>query len=340
MITIDGSIGEGGGQILRTALSLSLVTGRAFRIERIRERRARPGLLRQHLACVRAAESLGATVEGAELGSSSLGFRPGVIRPGAHHFAVGSAGSACLVLQTVLPPLMLAGQASSIRIEGGTHNPHAPPFEFLERVFLPCVRRMGPRVEARLERVGFFPKGGGRIAVEIEPVRRLVPLELVRRGPITRRMATALVAQLPISIARRELGVVRDRLGFEEAELRIREERDSAGPGNVLLLAVEWEGGSEIVSGFGERGVAAEVVADRAIEELRRFLAVDVPVDPWLADQLMVPFALAGGGRFRTLPLSGHGRTNLEVVRRFLGVALETSEDPASGTVEVRFGPT
>jgi RNA 3'-phosphate cyclase len=190
MLTLDGSAGEGGGQILRSALALSLLTGTPFRIEKIRARRAKPGLLRQHLTAVQAAARIGsAQVEGAELGSRALTVRPGTVAPGEYHFAIGSAGSACLVVQTVLPPLLLASGPSVLIVEGGTHNPAAPSWDFLARVFFPLLERMGARIRTKLERHGFYPAGGGRLRVEIDPVSTLAPLELLKRGEIAERSA-------------------------------------------------------------------------------------------------------------------------------------------------------
>src|SRR5688572_16449750 len=188
LITIDGSMGEGGGQVLRTSLALSLVTGKPFRIEKIRAGREKPGLLRQHLTAVNAAAAVGgAHVEGAALGSRELDFRPGPAKPGEYRFAVGTAGSATLVLQAVLPALLTARGASTLVLEGGTHNPFAPPFDFLDKAFLPLLRRMGARVEVALERPGFYPAGGGRFQVRVEPVERLERLDLPSRGDAKRR---------------------------------------------------------------------------------------------------------------------------------------------------------
>ena len=166
MIEIDGSQGEGGGQILRTALALALVTGKPFRITNIRAGRKKPGLLRQHLTAIQAAMAVGgAAAEGATIGSRDLVFHPGAITPGTYRFAVGTAGSTTLVLQTILPALLCAGGESMLTLEGGTHNPFAPPFDFLQTTFLPQVNRLGPKVEAVLERPGFYPAGGGRFRV-------------------------------------------------------------------------------------------------------------------------------------------------------------------------------
>src|SRR5437764_3869585 len=215
MITIDGSFGEGGGQILRTSLALSLVTQKPFRIERIRAGRKNPGLLRQHLAAVNAAAQVGyAEVKGADLGSCDLSFAPQAVAAGRYHFAIGTAGSATLVLQTVLPALILADTPSTLVLEGGTHNPYAPPFDFLEKTFLPLLNEMGPQVRARLERHGFYPAGGGRFVVDITPASRLGRLELNERGAITRRAARALVARLPQQIGERELMVIGSKLAW------------------------------------------------------------------------------------------------------------------------------
>src|SRR5262245_51567856 len=220
MISIDGSFGEGGGQILRTALGLSLFTGQAFRIDKIRAGRRNPGLLRQHLTAVKAAAKIGqAEVTGANIGSTQLTFTPGRVSHGDYQFAVGTAGSATLVLQTVLPALLISGdrdQKTNLTLEGGTHNPYAPPFDFLARAFLPLLERMGPRFDVKLERYGFYPAGGGRIEISIEPATRLETIELNERGKILNRRATALVAHLPRSIAERELGVIHRKLSWPQ----------------------------------------------------------------------------------------------------------------------------
>lgn len=333
---IDGSRGEGGGQVLRTSLALSMIGGRPFVIERIRARRARPGLMRQHLAAVLAARELcDARVEGAELGSSTLRFEPGPVRPGAYRFAVGTAGSACLVLQTVLPALLTAPGPSRLTLEGGTHNPMAPPFDFLDRVFLPAVCRMGPCIAARLERHGFFPAGGGRFIVEIEPSEVLRPLWLLDTGEVRSRSARSLVSKLPVHIAERELGVVRDRLGWTRDECRL-ETVTARSPGNALFLGVARDPVSELVTGFGEKGVPAEKIANGAVDELRTYLQAGVPVGRHLADQLLLPLALAGAGGFRTLPLTTHARTNIDVIHAFDAARFRVEEDDGSMIVEVR----
>lgn len=321
MLTIDGSQGEGGGQILRTSVALSMVTGTPLTIDRIRAGRKKPGLMRQHLTAVlAAAEVAQAGVEGAELGSSRLVFQPGTTRPGEYHFNVGTAGSTTLVLQTVLPALLTADGPSTIVLEGGTHNPFAPPFDFLAKAFLPIVNRMGPAVVATLERPGFYPGGGGRLRVTVNPSLRLARLDLLERGAIRRRRASAVVAKLPRHIAERELEVVRHRLGLDHTELRILEVSGARSPGNVVLIEVESEHVTEVFVGFGARGIKAEVVAGRAVDPVDRYVAADVPVGVYLADQLLLPLVLAGGGSFRTMPLSAHAETNIEVIKRFCDV--------------------
>jgi RNA 3'-terminal phosphate cyclase (ATP) len=337
MITIDGSSGEGGGQVLRTSLGLSLVTGKPFLIRRIRARRPKPGLMRQHLTAVlAAAEVAGAQVQGASIGSGELSFVPGTVRPGEYSFDVGTAGSATLVLQTVLPALMLAGGPSRLSLRGGTHNTYAPPFDFLQKAFLPLLGRMGPRVDATLDHAGFYPAGGGEVTVAIWPAGHLRPIELLQRGPVVRRLARAIVSRLPRHIAQREADTLRRRLDWPEDCVAV-EEVESPGPGNVLIVELESEHVTEVFAGFGQRGVRAEAVAEGVAREVRRYLDAEVPVGPHLADQLLVPLALAGGGRFRTLAPSEHTRTNIETLRQFVEVRIRC-EEIAPGTWEIAAG--
>jgi RNA 3'-terminal phosphate cyclase (ATP) len=337
MLLIDGSKGEGGGQVLRTSLALSLLTGKPFRMVNIRAGRKRPGLLRQHLTGVEAAAALGrAEVRGAALGSRELLFTPGPVQPGDYHFAVGTAGSAMLVLQAVLPALLTASGPVSLTLEGGTHNSAAPPYDFVERAYLPLVRRMGGSVQVRLERHGFYPAGGGRVLVHVHPVARLAPLELLERGKVKRTRATALVAKLPGHVAQRELDVLAEGLALRPEMLRTQEV-DSVGPGNALLVEVESEHVTELFTAFGERGTRAEDVAQTLVHEVRGYLDAGVPVGEHLADQLLLLLAVAGGGAFRTLPLSGHSHTQLETVRHFLPVQVDVAEEaPQVRRVTVR----
>ncbi|MFL6207292.1 MAG: RNA 3'-terminal phosphate cyclase [Pyrinomonadaceae bacterium] len=327
MITIDGSFGEGGGQIIRTSLALALVTGQPFRIYNVRARRAKPGLQRQHLTAVNAAAEVGgAEVDGAGVGAREFTFRPGRVRPGTYTFDIGTAGSTTLVLQAVLPPLMIAAEPSLLVLRGGTHNVHAPPYEFLAHTFLPLIARMGPHVSIELVRYGFYPPGGGQFNVYIEPAAQLTRLDLIERGEFKSRRARALVVKLPPNIAERELSIVREQLGWTDEQLTVETSTNALSPGNVLTLEFESAHLTEIITGMGERGVRAETVAERACAEAQQYLAHDAPVGEHLADQLLIPLALAGGGSYTTGPLSLHTTTNIEVIKKFLPVEIETQE--------------
>ncbi len=323
MLILDGSFGEGGGQILRSSLALSLLTGEPFRIEKIRAGRKNPGLLRQHLTAVQAAAEVGgAEVTGAFIGSKELTFKPSRLKAGDYAFAIGTAGSAMLVLQTVLLPLLSAGEVSTLTLEGGTHNPFAPPFDFLTKSFLPVLHRMKAKASARLDRYGFYPAGGGKAHFTIEPCSKLNPLDLTERGDIIRQSATAIVANLPRHIAERELDVIRRRMDFDREQLEVIETTNSNGPGNALLLAVESANVTEIFTAFGEKGVSAERVAEQVIKEAREYLKREAAAGEYLADQLLLPMALAGGGAFTTTKPSLHTTTNIEVIRKFLDVEI------------------
>jgi RNA 3'-terminal phosphate cyclase (ATP) len=318
MITIDGSEGEGGGQIVRNACALSLVTGKPFRIINVRANRAKPGLMRQHLTAIEAARVIGnAECEGLAVGSSEFSFVPGKVVPGQYRFAVGTAGSTGLVLQTVLMPLLLADGPSQLVLEGGTHNMMAPPFEFIAECFLPVINRMGPRVEARLLRHGFYPRGGGRIEVDIAPA----PLQAIvceDRGALRSQSAIAMLAGLVPEIAEREIKMASRLLDWPEDVFAIRQLPEDQGPGNILLLTAEFANVTEIVSGFGKLGVSSEQVAKTAVARMAGYLESDAFAGPYLADQLLLPFALAGGGSFTTVKPSRHSLTAAAVIARFL----------------------
>ncbi|MDA8021018.1 MAG: RNA 3'-terminal phosphate cyclase [Thermoanaerobaculia bacterium] len=328
MLRIDGSKGEGGGQIVRSSLTLAMLAGRPVHIRKVRAGRRKPGLLRQHLTAVRAAAEIsdGKLVD-ARLGASEFRFTPARVHGGRYEFSVGSAGSAMLVLQTVLLPLCLAEEPSELVLEGGTHNPWAPTFDFLQRTFLPLLALMGPTVHAELERPGFYPAGGGRVRVEIEPVSELVPIDLLDRGEALERRAVASVANLSPGIARRELKAVRSALSWDEGCLRVEEIEGARGPGNVVRLEIRsaceslGEGGSvtEVATGFGRRSATAERVAREACAEAKEYLASGAPVGVHLADQLILPMAVAGRGAFRTQAPSRHTLTQIDLVRHFRG---------------------
>jgi RNA 3'-terminal phosphate cyclase (ATP) len=337
MLVLDGSLGEGGGQILRTALALSLCTGKSFRIEHIRANRRNPGLMRQHLTAVlAAAEICGAEVKGAQIGSPALEFAPGRIKAGEYRFAIGSAGSCTLVFQTILPALLLAQTPSRIVMQGGTHNPWAPPFHFLERAFLRQLSRMGAQVSLELKRFGFYPAGGGEFIAMVEPVASLLPVDLAARGRLTRAFAESFVAALPLHVAQRELETVRKALGWGDEALLLRGLSNDQGPGNALAITLEYEHVTEVFTGFGQKGVTAETVAQKVIAEVRRFMSSSAAVGPFLADQMLLPMALAGSGSFTTSELTMHTLTNAQVIRKFLTVDIQTTEiDPRCHEVRI-----
>lgn len=335
MLTIDGSIGEGGGQVLRTSLALSMITQTPFRMVNIRAGRKKPGLQRQHLAAVLAATDVShARVEGASVGSTTLSFEPDRPSAGEFHFDIGSAGSTTLVLQTVLPALMLAGKPSSVVLVGGTHNPMAPTYDFLKCSFLPVLQRMGSSIDLRLERYGFYPRGGGILRADITPCHSLGELDLRERGDICSTSATAIVSGLPRHIAERELEVIRASYGWGHGRLEIHEINPPAGQGNLVHITIECEHVTEIVTAFGSRRVRAEDVARQAIREATDYVDTQTPVGPHLADQLLLPLALAGRGRFRTSTPTTHTVTNVEVIRRFLDVPMAIIP-LADGTFEI-----
>ncbi len=310
MIRIDGSLGEGGGQVLRSSLALSVVTGAGFELTKVRAGRARPGLLRQHLTCVRAAaEICGAEVEGAELGSQRVVFLPGPARAGDYRFAIGSAGSASLVLQTVLPPLLLQEQPSTVSVSGGTHNSAAPPFHFLREAFAPHVG-----LELDLIKWGFYPAGGGEVRARVLPGAR--PVRITERGPLRELHGHAAISAISHKIGHGALGVFKHHLGLERGQLHFHQAPEPVGPGFACWLEARFDGGAEVFTAFGEKR-NTEDIALRAVEEFQAWQAQDVPVGEHLADQLLIPLALFGGS-VRAGPLSLHARTNLEIIERFL----------------------
>lgn len=327
MLSIDGSYGEGGGQIIRTSLALSLITGKPFRVYNVRARRDKPGLQRQHLTAVTAAAAIGtAKADGAHVGSKEFSFEPGAIQPGEYKFSIGTAGSTMLVLQAVLPPLMLADAPSLLIFEGGTHNVKAPPFEFIRKCFLPLVNKTGPTVTVELQRYGFYPPGGGRFNVYIEPAPQLSRLDLTERGALLSEHARALCVNVPSHIGERELAVASEQLGYMPDQLDLEVSNNAISGGNVFTISIESEHLTEVFTGIGERGVRAEQLAARVVREARAYLDSGAPVGEHLADQLLIPMALAGGGSFTTLTPTPHTTTNIEVVKKFLPVEITTTQ--------------
>lgn len=336
LMELDGSQGEGGGQVLRSALTLSMITGRPFRIANIRANRAKPGLMRQHLVSVQAAAAVcGADASQAAVGARELEFRPGRIRGGSYSFAIGTAGSCTLVLQTLLPALLFADAPSTVTVSGGTHNPKAPPAHFLERSYGRAMAAMGADISIELKRHGFFPAGGGEIVARVQPCTQLKRIELMSPGARYNEYAESILAAVPSRVARRELECVAAGLGWPESRLHERRLPDEQGPGNVLLITLESEHVTEVFAGFGEKTVRAEDVARHALGEAVRYIASGAAVGEHLADQLMLPMALAGGGKFTLDRVSQHALTNADVIRRFLPVDIgfEAGERHSTCTV-------
>jgi RNA 3'-terminal phosphate cyclase (ATP) len=342
VIEIDGSEGEGGGQIIRSALALSLVTGRPFAIRKIRAKRDKPGLKHQHLTACKAAARVGcAEITGAEVGSREMTFRPSGIYSGVYDFDVQTAGGTTLVAQTILPALMIADGPSSVTIDGGTHNTWAPPFDFLARVYLPLVCRLGPQVSATLVRYGFYPAGQGRIELNVQPAN-LRGFDLIERGKFLSRQVTAVVANLPLHIAEREADTAVRRLGWSANESSALEV-PSSGPGNIVMIEHTCENVSEIATAIGRIGLPAERVAADAVRKMRNYLRHSDPVGEHLADQWMLPLAIAVAKteiahRFRTSKLSQHALTHLDIIKRFLPVQTFVETD-ADQSVVVRISP-
>lgn len=380
-VEVDGAFGEGGGQVLRTSLSLSALTGRPTRIRRIRAGRRRPGLAPQHLTTVLAlGEICGADISGATLRSTELTFRPGRLRPGDHTFDVegaaqgGSAGSMTLVFQALLLPLAFAGGRSRLTLRGGTHVPWSPPFDYLTGVFLPVVGRMGVGASTRLERAGFYPRGGGEIQAEVQPlaasreplrdlrderpaavssrpslqrpfnpaVPALTPLSIPARGALLGVEGRALACSLPAHVAQRMTDRARSVLGQAGIVARLSPARERGpGPGAGIFLVAEYEHAPAGFSALGERGKPSERVAEEACADLLAHHQTDASVDPHLADQLLLPAALARGrSEYRTSRITSHLLTNAYAIRRFLDarIAIDGVEGEA-GTVVVDGAP-
>lgn len=321
MIELDGATGEGGGQILRSALTLSTITGQPFRITNIRANRSKPGLMRQHLVAVQAAAQISdAVVSDAQVGSTTLTFAPKPVRAGDYQFAIGTAGSCTLVLQTVVLALLFADGPSTVRITGGTHNPMAPPAHFLQRAYCRLLEAMGAQVDIGLVRCGFYPAGGGVVVATIAPCAQLKPLVLMEHGERQDGYAEALIAGVPASVATRELDVIGAGMGWGEPQLRVRGLPGEQGPGNAVMITLVHKNVTEVFSAYGEKSLKAEIVARKALAEAQDYIASGAAVGEHLADQLMLPLALAGGGQFTAAAVSQHALTNAQVIKRFLPI--------------------
>lgn len=321
LIALDGSKGEGGGQVIRTALALSAATGQGFEISGIRAKRPRPGLRPQHLAAVRALTlACGAKVSGALDGSQELRFEPGPVVAGDFDFEIATAGALTLVLQTVLLPLATAQGPSRVVITGGTHVPWSPSYHYLANHWADVVRNLGLDLSFRLERAGFYPPGGGLAGAEVRPwVRPRTQLALEERGRLIEVRGTSGQAHLKSKVAERHRKAAQDRL-WEERRLEVAwsvQSPPAASPGSFVLLEAVFERTRAAFGFLGERGVPAEAIGDRAARALLKFLDGEGAVDPQLADQLAVPLALGAGGRVTTSQVTAHLETVAEVLTLF-----------------------
>jgi RNA 3'-phosphate cyclase len=344
MVHIDGSFGEGGGQMLRTSLALSCMLGKPVMIANIRKARKNPGLQPQHLTAVKAAATIArAEIQGAELSSTSLSFRPNRPLGGTYDFDVaekrGSAGSTSLVLQTILLPLCLAEHASVITVNGGTHVPWSPSFHYLRSVVAPLLFRIGVSVELSITSWGWYPLGGGQVSARISPARALIPYKLTDRGRLLRITGISAVSNLPHHIAERQRSRALAVLSSQgmDASIEILS-APSPGKGSFLFLAAEFENFSAGFGGLGAIGKRAEEVADEACKELLSYLRTKGSLDPHLADQIVPWLAFCQGpSEFTTSRITSHLLTNLWVVRQFMDIdARVEGNEGEAGRVVIR----
>jgi RNA 3'-terminal phosphate cyclase (ATP) len=343
LIEIDGSMGEGGGQVLRSSLALSILTGKPVRLVNVRAKRPRPGLQPQHLMSVKAAAAIcGAEVESAALHSQHLTFSPGPVQPGDYRFDIGTAGATSLVAQTVFLPLAVGNRAldaSEVTIIGGTHVPHSPSYHYLALNWLPMLQRLGYDAELDMLLAGFYPQGGGEVRAIIRPAARIAPLDLPERGALKRITGISAVANLDTGIAERQRKQAYDRMKAKHGKVDIEvTELPARTKGTMLLLLAEFRHTTACYFSLGALGKRAEQVADEACLWMERFLAGSGTVDEYLADQLLLPLAFAEGeSRFRAGQVTEHLRTNAAVVEAFGAAKVEIEKDGGrEGTVRVR----
>jgi RNA 3'-terminal phosphate cyclase (ATP) len=324
MIEIDGSHGEGGGQILRTALSLSCLLQKPFRIFNIRKSRRKPGLMPQHVTGVAAAQLISdADVRGNNPGSTELVFSPGKVKAGDFVFDIGTAGSTMLVLQTLAPPLMFTNRRSSITLKGGTHVPLSPSYHYVAEVFAPFLRKIGLEITLSIESYGFYPKGGGKIIAELMPVTRLSPLRFLKRGKVLGLKGFSGVGNLPLSIAERQWNALVETFRSRDFKPGCRTDVEimdvaSRGQGTFLFLRVEAENSLAGFAALGERGRRAELVGAEAAKEFLQYYDADVALDPYLADQIALYLSLCNEQSVLTISrVTEHLRTNLWVIGLF-----------------------
>jgi len=323
-VEIDGSFGEGGGQVLRTTLSLSCITGKPVRIFNIRKNRPKPGLMPQHLVSVKAlARISGAEARGTEPGSMEISFKPGPVTAGEYLFEIGTAGSVALLLQSLLPPLLFAKAPSRLVLTGGTHVPFSPPFDFLRDVYSPWLARIGVHVSCEIEQYGFYPRGGGRITARIAPAAEIRGVDIREKGAVLSIVGRSCVANLPLSIADRQRKAAIDSLAAHSPAIDTAIV-PSPGKGTFLFFKVDTEAGPAGFSALGAIGKRAEDVGREAALEALAYFGSRAALDPRLADQLVLFLALSKEpSTFTTSQVTNHLVTHLHVVRRMLGTRFE-----------------
>lgn len=322
MMMLDGSQGEGGGQILRTALGLSLVTGQAFTLNKIRAGRAKPGLKRQHLVCVQAAKAIGqAQVEGAQLGSQTLSFTPFTVQSGHYTFRIESAGSTTLVLQTVLPALMQQPTQSTLHITGGTHNPMAPTADFIQHSFIPTIGKIGLKLDMALQQAGFAPQGGGAIEAIIHPWQQRQHLTLNERGKLQQIRVKVVTQNIERRSAEQPVQLLQKRLAaVSDTEILMFK---GAVQGIALTVALQYADHTEVFTALGNGKQTPEQLVSPLLREIRLYQAQAGVVGEYLADQLLLPLALGRGGQYTASVISEHTRTQAKMIQQFLPVEIE-----------------
>ena len=342
-ILVDGSAGEGGGQILRTSLALACITGKSLHIENIRAARRNPGLGKQHLACVHAARKISdGQCHGAALSSKVLDFEPGAVLGGNFRFDIGSAGSASLVAQTVLPALFLADKPSRVTVTGGTHNPLAPPFDFVCETFLPAIAVAGFGANCRLLKHGFFPAGGGKMMFDSQPWEESTSggrptIDLCERDEQIQIHARIYTAKLPAHIAQRqERLLIESKLNIQDVEHI--EATDSVGPGNCVMIRLLGRNRTEVFTAFGMRGKPSQKVVGEVVSLAKDFFSSGAAIDRFLADQLLIYMAISKGGCYTTNELSSHLLTNMEIIKKFLPTEFTVDECNKAYRITCRLG--
>jgi len=322
-IVIDGSLGEGGGQILRTSLTLSLLTKKTLRIHNIRSKRSSPGLKQQHLTALRAAAEISnAQVEGDFPGSQEVLFVPGEIKPGKYNFKITTAGSTTLVMQTIFMPLSATSRASHVSITGGTHVPGSPPYHYLEWQWIPWMVRIGYPGTVELHQCGYYPGGGGRLSCAVLPSESIKSLQVTERSKLIQIRGISAASNLPRDIPNRQRMRFVSKLGPSYPLNNIRSAvLPGQGKGTFLTVMLEFEKTTACFTSLGEKGKRAEIVADELIKQVEEYLNTPGCVDAYLPDQLLIPLSFASGkSNIQTPKITLHLLTNAEIIQQFLPV--------------------